>query len=112
MVLPQGCSNFPMALDESNGRLFVGCRGISKLLVLNSQTGQEISQLNTGNDTDDIFYDPTSQSIYVSDGEGVIEVYKQMDSDHYESLTTIHTALGARTSLLDTVSHRFFLAVP
>lgn len=110
--LTQGCSNFPMALDEINGRLFVGCRQIAKLLVLNSTTGQEIAQLNMGNDADDIFYDPISKNIYISAGEGAIDIYKQEDGDHYQFSNTIHTALGARTSLLDIDSHRFFLAVP
>ncbi len=110
--LPRGCRNFPMDLDESNGRLFVGCREISKLLVLNSKTGKELAQLNIGNDADDVFYDPIFQRIYVSDGEGLVDVYKQVDGNHYKPLATIHTALGARTSLLDIDSHRFFLAVP
>src|SRR5260370_10809170 len=32
--------NFPMALDETNRRLFIGCRIPSKLVVLNTESGE------------------------------------------------------------------------
>ena len=35
-------ANFPMALDETNHRLFIGCRHPSKLLVQDTETGKII----------------------------------------------------------------------
>src|SRR5258707_1256719 len=35
--------NFPMALDETNHRLFVGCRLPSKLVVLNTESGEVVA---------------------------------------------------------------------
>src|SRR5437763_13737626 len=37
--------NFPMALDEANHRLFVGCRLPSKLVVLNTDTGDVVAKM-------------------------------------------------------------------
>ncbi|HXX94464.1 MAG TPA: hypothetical protein VEN81_12580, partial [Planctomycetota bacterium] len=45
-------SNFPMALDEANHRLLVGCRKPSKMLVLDSESGKEIAQVTISRDTD------------------------------------------------------------
>src|SRR2546430_1743831 len=39
--------NFPMALDDANHRLFIGCRLPPKLVVLNSETGEVRSEEHT-----------------------------------------------------------------
>ena len=49
--------NLPMALDEANHRLFVGCRLPSKLVVLNTISGDVIAKIDISGDCDDIFYD-------------------------------------------------------
>src|SRR5436190_855031 len=49
--------NFPMALDESNHRLFVGCRLPPKLLVLNTDSGDVVAKIDISGDPDDVFYD-------------------------------------------------------
>src|SRR5260370_42406769 len=38
-------SNFPMALDEANHRLFIGCRQPAKLIVLDTANGKEVPSL-------------------------------------------------------------------
>src|SRR5947207_12123785 len=38
--------NFPMALDERNHRLFVGCRIPSKLVVLNTDSGTVVTKIS------------------------------------------------------------------
>src|SRR5437667_1822224 len=48
--------NFPMALDESNHRLFVGCRLPPKLVVLNTESGDPIAKIDISGDPDDVFY--------------------------------------------------------
>src|SRR6266566_3479237 len=49
--------NFPMALDETNHRLFVGCRLPSKLIVLNTDSGDVVTKIDISGDPDDVFYD-------------------------------------------------------
>jgi len=92
-------SNFPMALDETNHRLFVGCRHPAKLLIINTQTGKTISTFSIESDADDIFYNSTNKEIYISCGGGYIEVFKQADANTYTANGKVSTYPGARTSL-------------
>src|SRR5438552_2907057 len=50
-------ANFPMALDEANHRLFVGCRRPAKVLVYDTTSGKEVASFDIVGDTDDLFYD-------------------------------------------------------
>jgi DNA-binding beta-propeller fold protein YncE len=107
-------ANFPMALDEVDKRLFIGCRSPEKLLVLDTDTGTTVAGLDIVGDSDDLFYDAANKRIYVSGGEGIITVIEQTTADLYEVLGQVATAPGARTSffvpqmqtLYAAVSHR------
>ena len=105
-------ANFPMALDEANHRLFVGTRNPARLVVFDTESGKQITALNISGDTDDVFFDQENKRIYVSAGEGNIDVISQMDADHYQAAGKIATASGARTSLFVVDLHSIFLAVP
>jgi DNA-binding beta-propeller fold protein YncE len=105
-------SNFPMALDEAHHRLFVGTWHPARLLVLDTSSGKIISELKCSQDADDLFYDPASKRIYVSCGEGFINVFEQLDPDHYHEIARISTEGGARTSLLVPELKSFFVAAP
>jgi DNA-binding beta-propeller fold protein YncE len=104
--------NYPMALDDTHKRLFVGCRIPSKLVVLDTTSGRIISSLSTIGDADDIFYDADRRVVYVIGGEGAVEVFRQRDPDHYEPDARITTAPGARTGLFVPALNRLFVAVP
>jgi DNA-binding beta-propeller fold protein YncE len=97
--LEEAGTNFPMALDEADRRLFVAARRPARLLVLDMDTCKEIASLPGAADTDDMWYDATRKRIYVPSGEGFIFVYQQIDADRYERIAKIPTAIGARTSV-------------
>ncbi len=105
-------ANFPMALDEANHRLFIGTRSPAKLLVLDSDTGKQVTSLDSSGDADDIFYDPENKRIYVSGGEGAVSVFEQTDPDTYKPNGRADTAKGARTSLFAPDSGTLYVAVP
>jgi hypothetical protein len=105
-------ANFPMALDEAGHCLFVGCRQPPRLLVFDSESGQPRSDLAISGDADDLFFDSQRKRIYVSCGEGFINVIEQTSPDKYELTEKISTSPGARTSLFNSELNRFFLAVP
>jgi DNA-binding beta-propeller fold protein YncE len=105
-------ANYPMALDNSNKRLFVGCRLPARLVVLDISSGRIIVTLPTVGDTDDIFYDAVKGQIYVIGGEGAVEVFRQRDTDHYENVGRTTTAAGARTGFFVRNSSRLYVAVP
>jgi len=104
-------SNFPMALDEADNRLFIICRRPAVLLVLDTKSGAVVAKLPTVGDSDDVFYDAKRKRIYASGGEGEIFVYQQQDPDHYSKIAQIETVKGARTSLFVPELGRLFLAV-
>jgi YVTN family beta-propeller protein len=105
-------ANYPMALDEANRRLFLGCRRPAKLLVYDTQSGTFVTAVDIVGDTDDLFYDSTQKRLYVIGGEGLITVLEQQDADHYRLVQKIPTAAGARTGLFVPELGKLFVAVP
>src|SRR5215510_12605948 len=59
-------ANFPMALDESQHRLFVGVRTPPMLMVMDTESGQEIARMQSVGDTDDLFYDAPHRRLYIA----------------------------------------------
>jgi len=104
--------NYPMALDEANHRLFIGCRKPAKMVVLDTQSGGMIAALDCCGDADDVFYDAGARRIYVSGGEGCISVFQQESADTYREAGRVPTAPGARTSLYVPETRTLYLAVP
>ena len=107
-----GKGNATMALDESAHRLFVGCRS-GAIVVFDSQAGKELQAVPVGKGVDDLMFDPASKRIYAtSGGTGAVDVYKETDPDHYQSLGNIPSGPGAKTGLLVPQLARLFVAVP
>jgi YVTN family beta-propeller protein len=104
--------NFPMAMDEANGRLFIGCRSPAKLLVLDTGSGNVVAALDCVGDADDVFYDPSRHRVYVSGGGGRIDVFERTGADHFQLISQTPTATGARTSFLVASPGALYLAVP
>jgi DNA-binding beta-propeller fold protein YncE len=110
--LKTGKSNYPMALDEADHRLFVVTRKPAQLVVLDSDSGSTVASLPCVNDADDLYYDAGRKRIYVPGGEGFITVIQQTDADHYQPTAKVSTTVGARTGLWYEKRDRFYLAVP
>jgi DNA-binding beta-propeller fold protein YncE len=104
-------ANFPMTLDEADNRLLVVTRHPARLIVLDTKSGKTVTSVPTVGDADDAFYDAAHKRVYVSGGEGFIDVFSQDDPDHYQSAGRISTAAGARTSLFVSELNRLYLAV-
>lgn len=104
--------NYPIDLDEDNHRLFVGCRQPARMVVFDTTSGKPIANIEINGDTDDLFYDPVQRRVYVSSGDGSIDVIDQRDADHYVSRGRIPTVARARTSTLSPALNLFCLGVP
>jgi len=105
-------SNFPMALDEANHRVFVGCRRPAKVLVYDTTSGKESGSFDIVGDTDDLFYDAARKRLLVTGGEGYLDVFDEPAPGRFTHLAHIATAAGARTSLFVPEQARLYLAVP
>ena len=105
-------ANYPMALDETNHRVFIGCRRPAKVLVYDTATGKQTGAADIVGDTDDLFFDAKRERLYVVGGEGFIDVLDVRSPGPITRLAHIATAAGARTALFGPDEGRLFLAVP
>jgi DNA-binding beta-propeller fold protein YncE len=97
-----------MAVDQKNGRLFIGCAN-RRMVILDSTDGRAIGSVPIGPGPDDSAYDPETRLIYTSNGDGTVSVIQQESADNYRLLETVETAPGARNMALDLKTKRIFL---
>src|ERR1700738_2484929 len=103
-------SNFAMAIDRDAHRVLVVFRSPATLMALSSQDGRVAAKLETCGDADDVFVDAKRRRVYVSCGEGVIDVFEQREAG-YGRLVRVPTVSGARTSLFVPELDRLYVAV-
>jgi hypothetical protein len=72
--------------------------------------GAPLAAVEVCGDTDDIFFDQKRARIYVSCGEGLLDVLERQDGN-YQRVARIPTSPGSRTALFSPEQDRLFLAV-
>jgi YVTN family beta-propeller protein len=98
-----------LAMDALNSRLFIGCR--SKVLaVMDSNTGKVITTLPIGERVDGVAFDPDTNLIFASNGDGTVSVIRQNSANDYEPVGDIKTQNSAKTMAFDVKSKRIFLS--
>lgn len=110
--LAEAEANTPLGLDETHHRLFIGTRRPAQVAVMDTVTGKTVARVNINSDMDDLFYDAAHKRIYVSCGEGVVDVIEQRDADHYTLSARVPTTTGARTSTFSAELNSLFVGVP
>jgi DNA-binding beta-propeller fold protein YncE len=104
--------NYPMALDEADSRIFIGCRLPARLLALDTASGKSVASLGTVGTTDDLFYDAARHRIYVLGGDGYVVTYSQSDANTYSEISRIATGPGGRTGLFIPELSQLLVATP
>jgi DNA-binding beta-propeller fold protein YncE len=108
----EGCGgNYPMGLDQSTSRLFIGCRRPAKLAMVDTRSGAFVTSVDIVGDTDDLFYDDARRRVYVIGGDGFIDILGR-DGDQLQRVGRVGTRGGARTGLWATSQSRLYVAVP
>jgi YVTN family beta-propeller protein len=107
---PGLAANFPMALDSTGGQLAIVFRSPAKLALLDAATGAVTASLGTCGDADDVFFDGKRDRIYVSCGDGTIDIV-QRSPKGLGPVEQVATSSGARTSLFVPELDRLFVAV-
>lgn len=102
-------ANYPMALDET-GQILAVFRHPARLAVFRSHNGERLQALDTCSDSDDVFVDSRRHRVYVTCGEGAIDVFSRA-GDGYHHTGKLATSPGARTSLFVPELDRLYLAV-
>jgi YVTN family beta-propeller protein len=103
-------SNFPMAIDRDAHRVLVVFRSPPTLMALSTQDGHVAAKVETCGDADDVFVDAKRHRVYVSCGDGVVDVLEEREAG-YGRLARVPTVSGARTSLFVPELDRLFVAV-
>ena len=101
--------NYAMTLDPDAKRVLVAFRQPAKLGAISMTDGSVAALVDACADADDIFLDRKRQRVYITCGEGVIDVFDAKGND-YRRLARIATVPGARTSLLVPDLNRFVVA--
>jgi DNA-binding beta-propeller fold protein YncE len=98
-----------MAADLKNDRLFVACRGINELAILDSKSGKIIASLPTSEKVDGVYFDEKNKYIFCSGGDGFVTIIVQKSKNDYAVLQKLSTRIGAKTMALDKGTHNLYL---
>jgi YVTN family beta-propeller protein len=107
MVTAEG--NFPMTLNAAAGHVLSVFRNPATLGVFATKDGAPIASVDICGDADDVFLDARHRRVYVSCGEGFLDVL-DADGNEYKRIARIPTIAGARTSLFVPQLDRLYLA--
>jgi len=104
-----GCDD-PSALvfDTAHRRLFAGC-GSKIVAVVDPDAGKLVTTVDIGAGVDAGAFNPKTQQLFMSCGEGVLTVIHQDGPDKYSVVQSVPTVKGARTMALDTASGTVYL---
>jgi DNA-binding beta-propeller fold protein YncE len=100
-------SNFPLALNAGEGHVLVVFRNPARLVAFAASSGAPVAKVETCGDADDMFVDAKRRRVYVSCGDGFLDVFA---ANPYQLVERIPTIKGARTSLLVPEIDRLFVA--
>lgn len=104
-------ANFAMTLDHARQHVLVAFRRPAQIAVLSMDVGKPLAAIDTCGDIDDLFVDPKRDRLYVSCGEGFLDI-RDLAAPSFRRLARIATASGARTSLFVPELDRLLVAVP
>jgi hypothetical protein len=103
-------SNFAMAIDEDRERVLVAFRNPATIAAFAVRDGSLAGTIESCGDADDLFVDAKRRRIYVSCGDGFIDVVES-HGGRYVRMEHIATQTGARTSLFVPELDRLVVAV-
>jgi hypothetical protein len=95
-----------MSIDPASHRLFIGCRGPQRLVVMNDDTGKVDAALPIGAGVDATAYG--AGLAFASAGDGSLTVAAET-AGKFDIAQTVKTPYGARTMGMDTATHRLYL---
>jgi len=99
--IPGIAKNHTLALDEAGHRLFTAeLAPPGGLTVVDTESGKVVAHLPCVLGVDDLWFDAARKRIYAP-GAGFIDVFQQVDPDHYTAVAHVPVGAGAgSTSLL------------
>ena len=96
-----------MSIDTNKRRIFIGCRGPQKLIVMSTDDGKVLSDLPIGESVDATKID--NGQVFASTAGGALSVAGETSPGTYAIVQTVKTGQGARTMGVDPTTHRIYL---
>ncbi|HUO06823.1 MAG TPA: YncE family protein [Phycisphaerae bacterium] len=99
-----------LAIDTEHHRLFAGCDGSSKMIVLDSDSGKVLGAVDIGKGVDGVAFSPAFNAAISANGEdGTLSVVQETSPGKYEVVQTPKTIRRARTITVDTSTNHILL---
>src|SRR5271169_820492 len=92
-----------LAMDTVHRRLFAGC-GSKMMAIVDPDVGKLVTTVDIGGGVDAGAFNPKTQQIFMSCGEGVLTVVHEDSPNKYSVVQSVPTEKGARTMALDAAS--------
>jgi YVTN family beta-propeller protein len=89
-----------LAIDRGAGAAFASC-GNKKLAVVDLRSGKVTQTVAIGDDCDAVAYDPKTNLVFASNGEGTLTVIAKDARGSYRVRQTLATQPGSKTMALD-----------
>ena len=99
-----------LAYDPKTNRLFIGCREKPLMVVMDAAMGKIIASFPIGAGVDFAEFDPADRLIFLSCGEGILNVFREKSADEYESDGQVKTQPSAKTMAFDPKTKKIFLS--
>jgi DNA-binding beta-propeller fold protein YncE len=100
-----------LAIDAKNRRLFSGCNGNSKMVVMDADKGTVLGTVDIGRGSDGCGFDAAKGLAYSANGgDGTVTVIGEAEPGKFKVVATIPTQQSARTMTLDPKTHRLYLS--
>jgi DNA-binding beta-propeller fold protein YncE len=96
-----------MTIDRDKGRLFIGCRGPEKLIVMSTKDGHVLSDMPIGPSVDAVKID--GGQAFASTAGSQLFVAGETSPGKFEIVQTVKSGEGARTMTVDPSTHRIYL---
>jgi DNA-binding beta-propeller fold protein YncE len=97
-----------LAIDRKNRRLFAGCGGNKKMMIVDADSGKILATPAIGDGCDATAFDADRGLAFASAGDGTITVIREDGKDKFSVKQTVTTQKGARTMALDPKTHQLF----
>ncbi len=99
-----------LTIDGKNRRLFAGCGGNKKMMVVDADNGKIVASLPIGDGCDATGFDADRGLAFASAGDGTITVIRQdgAGAAKFSVAQTVSTQKGARTMAVDAKTHQLF----
>jgi len=107
-AMPDCVKPHGLAIDPQTRRLFATCAN-KVLVVMDADTGANLTTLPIGSSSDGAAFDPVRKLIFSSNGEGTLSIIREKDAQTFVPAETIKTVPGARTIAIDSKTGRLFL---